>query len=432
MASLVDFAYYGALLLSSPALALKFGRPRGRRHLAGLRQRLGACRRRSSRRPCIWIHGVSVGEIVAAAPLIEALHTHLPDYEVVLSTTTSTGQQVAKKSYPGLRVIYYPLDFTWAVRRVLDAIRPDLVILVELEIWPNFLSEAYRRKIPVALVNGRISERSFSRYRYVRGWLFDPLGKVGRFCVQTERYADRFRQLGLPADQIYVTGSMKYDQLQLSQADGAEIRREIGIGASETVLIGGSTHPSEERALVEAYRALREATPDLRLVLVPRHTERAAEVARIVREAVGEPVLRSQQLEAREPTLPPGAVLLVDTIGELGRLYSAADVVFVGGSLIPHGGQNMLEPVAFGKPTVFGPHWDNFKEQVERLSAARGVREVKDAAELTQVLGEFLRNPEEARAMGARGRDALLAARGATERTLEVLRTYLRERTAQA
>jgi len=430
VASLVDFAYYGALLIMSPVAAVKFGRKRGRRHLVGLRERLGACRRRGAGQRCIWIHGVSVGEILAAAPLIEALGESFPDYEIVLSTTTSTGQEVAKKAYPGLRVIYYPLDFTWAVRRVLDAIRPDLVILVELEIWPNFLSEAYRRKIPVALVNGRISERSFSRYRYVRGWLFDPLGKVGRFCVQTERYADRFRKLGLPAEQIYVTGSMKYDQLKLSQADGAETRKDMGIGPDETVLIGGSTHPSEERALVDAYRELRKEFSDLRLVLVPRHTERAPEVAKIVREAVGEPVLRSQQVQAEDHALDPGAVLLVDTIGELGRLYCAADVVFVGGSLIPHGGQNMLEPVAFGKPTVFGPYWDNFKEQVERLSAANGVREVKDTRELTQVLGQILRNPEEARDMGVRGRDALLAARGATKRTLEVLRNYLEERSA--
>ena len=428
MASLVDFAYYGGLLLLSPALAVKFGRKRGRRHLAGLRERLGACHRREDGQRCIWIHGVSVGEILAAAPLIEALEESLPDYEIVLSTTTSTGQEVAKKAYPGLRVIYYPLDFTWAVRRVLDAIRPDLVILVELEIWPNFLSEAYRRKIPVALVNGRISERSFSRYRYVRGWLFDPLGKVGRFCVQTERYADRFRKLGLPAEQIYVTGSMKYDQLKLSQVDGAETREDMGIGPGETVLIGGSTHPSEELALVDAYRELRQEFSDLRLVLVPRHTERAPEVAKIVREAVGEPVLRSQQVQAEDRSLKPGTVLLVDTIGELGRLYCAADVVFVGGSLIPHGGQNMLEPVAFGKPTVFGPYWDNFKEQVERLTAADGVREVKDARELTQVLGQLLRNPEEAQGMGKRGQDALLAARGATGRTLAVLRNYLEER----
>ncbi|MEZ6183640.1 MAG: 3-deoxy-D-manno-octulosonic acid transferase [Planctomycetota bacterium] len=430
MASLVDFAYYGALLLSSPALAVKVGRKRGRRHLAGLRQRLGACRRRTSERRCIWIHGVSVGEIVAAAPLIDALHESLPEYEVVLSTTTSTGQEVAKKAYPGLRVIYYPLDFTWSVRRVLDAIRPDLVILVELEIWPNFLSEAYRRKIPVALVNGRISERSFSRYRYVRGWLFDPLGKVGRFCVQTERYADRFRRLGLPADQIYVTGSMKYDQLNVSHTDAAETRRDMGIGLEEKVLIGGSTHPSEEKALVDAYRALRKDTPTLRLVLVPRHTERAPEVARIVRDAVGEPVLRSEQVQRPDRSLAPGQVLLVDTIGELGRLYCAADVVFVGGSLIPHGGQNMLEPVVFGKPTVFGPHWDNFKEQVERLTAAQGVREVQDAAELTRVLSELLADPAAAQAMGRRGQDALLAARGATQRTLDVLRNYLRERAA--
>lgn len=428
MASLVDFAYYGGLLLASPFLAAKLAPKRGRRHLTGLRERLGECPRRPGQRPCVWIHGVSVGEVRVASLLMKALETALPDHELVLSTTTGTGQEVARRAHPRQRVIYYPIDFSWAVRRTLDAIRPDLVVLVELEIWPNFLTEAYRRGVAVALANGRISEKSFRGYRHVRGWLFDPLGKIGRFCVQTDTYADRFLRLGIPARQIVVTGSMKYDQISTQAADPEATRRDMGLGRDEPVLIGGSTHPGEERALVEAYARLRARHPDLRLVLVPRHTERAPEIERMVGELLPGVQRRSHRLAHRiQDPLPPGQVLLVDTIGELGRLYAACDVAFVGGSLIPHGGQNMLEPVALGRPTVFGPSWVNFKEPVERLLGAGGAREVSGPEDLQRALGELLDRREDATAMGERGRQAILDARGATERTVRVLQDYLQE-----
>jgi 3-deoxy-D-manno-octulosonic-acid transferase len=368
---------------------------------------------------------VSVGEIRAAGPLIEALEQELPGYEIALSTTTGTGQEVARKSYPTKRVFFYPVDLSFAVQRVFDAIRPDLVLLVELEIWPNFLGEARRRKVPVALVNGRITERSYRGYRLARRWLFDPIGKIGRFCVQTEVYADRFRRLGIPDQQIHITGSMKYDQLRVVEgADGAAVRKDVGVGPDETVLIGGSTHPGEERALLLAYRKLRERHARLRLILVPRHTERTDEVRRLVTD-LGEPVVRRTE---RRGALAPGQVLLVDTIGELGRLYAAADVVFVGGSLIPHGGQNILEPAALGKATVFGPSYDNFKEPVERLLAADGARMVSGEGELEPALRKLLDAPQEARAMGERGRQAILAARGATARTVAVIRDLLARR----
>lgn len=432
MPSLVDFAYYGGLLLAGPFLLYKVARKRGRRHLAGLPERLGECERRAGQRPCIWIHGVSVGEIRAARTLVEAIERDLPEFEVVLSTTTSTGQEVAKRDYPGKRVIYFPIDFSWAVAKVFRAVRPDVVVLVELEIWPNFLQEAHRRRIPVALVNGRISAKSFRGYRLVRGWLFDPIGKIGQFFVQTQRYAERFAHLGIPQRQIHVTGSVKYDQLQApEETDPAAIRADLGVREDDLVLMGGSTHPSEEAALLRAYLALREEFPRLRLVLVPRHTERTVEVAALVRREL--PLARRTERKAsgaREP-LAEGEVLLVDTVGELGRLYSCADLVFVGGSLIPHGGQNMLEPVMYGKPTLFGPHWDNFKEPVERLLAAEGAREVKDGGELLEASRELLRDAEAARAMGERGREAMIAAQGATERTMTVMGDFIRRRTAQ-
>jgi 3-deoxy-D-manno-octulosonic-acid transferase len=430
MPSIVDFAYYGALHLAWPYLLYKVAPARGRRQLSGLAERMGRCAPRQGDRPCIWIHGVSVGEIRAAGPLIAALDQHLPGYDVALSTTTGTGQEVARRSYADRHVFYYPLDLSFAVRRCFDAIRPDLVVLVELEIWPNFLGEAWRRRVPVALVNGRISEKSFNGYRLVRRWLFDPIGKIGRFCVQTETYPQRFRRLGIPDRQIHITGSMKYDQIRVAaDADGAAVRRDIGVGPDDLVVIGGSTHPGGERARLLAYERLRARPPNLRLVLVPRHTERTDEVRRQVTELGQAVVRRTERLQAGATApLAPGEVLLVDTIGELGRLYAAADVVFVGGSLIPHGGQNMLEPAALGKPTVFGPSYENFIEPVERLLAARGARLVPGEPELERALGELLDHPDDARAMGERGREAMLAARGATARTVAVIQDLLERR----
>jgi 3-deoxy-D-manno-octulosonic-acid transferase len=426
----IDFAYYALLLLAWPVFLWKALRKRGRRHLAGLRQRLGACAPRQGDRPCIWIHGVSVGEILATEPLLGALRRDLPEYEVVLSTTTGTGQQVARRSHPELQVIYFPLDFSWAVHRVFQAIRPDLVVLVELEVWPNFVAEAERRRVPVAIVNGRITERSFRGYRRVRQLFFAPLRRLGRVCAQTEAYARRFQALGVPARRIHITGSMKYDQLTVGEApERAATRRDFGLGPDETVIIGGSTHPGEERALLACYVALREDHPDLRLVLCPRHNERTGAVQQEVRDLAGEVTLRTDQdtADSPPPVLEPGQVLLVDTMGELGRLYAAADVVFVGGSLIPHGGQNMLEPVMLGRPTLFGPFCDNFKEPVGRLLRAQGARQVQREDELEPALRELLDRPEQAQAMGLRGREALLAARGATDRTLAVIRSQLRQ-----
>jgi 3-deoxy-D-manno-octulosonic-acid transferase len=429
MTSPVDFAYYGGLMLASPLLLWKLGQKRGRRHLMGLRERLGECPRREGSRPCIWIHGVSVGEIRAARTLVEALERELPEFEIVLSTTTGTGQEVARHTYPGKQVIYFPIDFSWSVAKVFRAVRPDVVILVELEIWPNFLQEAHRRRIPVALINGRISAKSFRGYRLVRGWLFDPIGKIGQFFVQTERYAERFRRLGIPEQQIHVTGSVKYDDLHAPEVIAPDaVRTDLGLSLDDLVLMGGSTHPSEEAALLMVYRSLREEFPSLRLVLVPRHTERTPEVQALLQAEFSVVRRTERQALGTQQPLPRGTVLLVDTVGELGRLYSAADLVFVGGSLIPHGGQNMLEPVMYGKPTLFGPHWDNFKDPVERLLAARGAREVADPSELLSAARELLHAPEDAQRMGQRGREAMIAAQGATERTMSVLARLIRQR----
>jgi 3-deoxy-D-manno-octulosonic-acid transferase len=431
--SLLDLAYLCGLALFSPYLLYKaVTRPR---HLAGLRARLGQRDGeflRTGAGPCIWVHGVSVGEVAAAEPLVKALESALPDHEIVVTTSTQTGQAVARRKFPEKRVGYFPVDFSWTVKRTFEAVRPSLIVLVELELWPNFLSEAKAQKVPVVVVNGRISEKSFRGYRLGRRFL--PLNDVAHYCVQTEQYAARFRNLGVPEEKITVTGSMKYDNVVIANGDAAAARGSMGLGAKDVVWIAGSTHSPEERTLVDVFARLKKTTPELRLVLAPRHNERAAEVKKTVEAAGMKPVLRSEQVRDAASGGAPDlgvndGVLIVDTLGELSRLYAGADFVFVGGSLIPHGGQNMLEPAALGKPVLFGPHVTNFQESAERLLQAQGAIQVRDERELEQRLRELLADPEGARALGARGLKAIEEAKGATEKTVSVLRPLLAQNT---
>jgi 3-deoxy-D-manno-octulosonic-acid transferase len=435
---LLDLAYFGALALASPYLLYKaITRPR---HVAGLRARLGrgpvaqgvlegepgtgGVLPRTGTAPCVWVHGVSVGEVVASEPLVRALETALPGHEVIITTTTSTGQAVARRKFPKQRIGYFPLDFSWAVRRVFDAVRPSLVVLVELELWPQFLAEAKARGVPVVVVNGRISARSFRGYRFLHRIL--PFNDVAHYCVQTEQYAQRFLKLGVAPEKVTVTGSMKYDNVQTSRTGGPEARASLGLGPDEAVWIAGSTHSPEERSLIEIFSRVKEDRPELRLVLAPRHNERAAEVARMVAQAGLVPVLRSAQIEGAP--VSKDAIIIVDTLGELSRLYAAANLVFVGGSLIPHGGQNMLEPAALGKAVLFGPHVANFQESAERLLTAGGAIQVNDASELEARLRELLASPELTRTLGLKALEAIEAQKGATERTIAAIRPFCPDR----
>lgn len=417
--------YSTALGLASPYLIYKAAtRPR---HVRGLRSRLGLDLPQASETPCIWVHGVSVGEIKAAKTFIDALSEAFPQIETVLSTTTSTGQEVALKEYEGRRVFYFPADFSWSVSRVFDVIKPCLIVLMELELWPNFLEYAKKQKVPVAVVNGRISERSTRRFvraqRFVRG-MFE---NVDRFVVQTEAYAQRFASIGVAARRITVTGNLKYDNLKTPEdVDAVRIRERLGIAVEAPVLIGGSTHPSEERALLRIFQRLKATTPALRLILVPRHNERAGDVEKEI-HAAGEACLRFSQLdELAEEARGEGApVILVDVMGELGRLYAVADLCFVGGSLIPHGGQNMLEPASLGKAVVVGPHCHNFPKEVDDLLSVEGIVQVSDEDQLGDTLAALLEEPERARALGRNARQIIERNRGATRRTIEVLSAML-------
>jgi 3-deoxy-D-manno-octulosonic-acid transferase len=334
-----------------------------------------------------------------------------------VTSNTRAGRENAEKAFPGSPTSYFPLDLSCAAGRALDRVRPAAVVLVELEVWPNFLQACARRGVPVAVVNGRMTERSFRRYRRFRplfGPAFRSLGAVG---AQSEESAGRLRELGASP---VVTGNLKFDAAIGFDAgeEAARWRALLGLGDAP-LLVGGSTHEPEERILAETYRQLRRAHPALRLVLAPRHLERSDEVKKAV-ESADLPCYKKSQLSAPPP---PDGVILLDTVGELSRLYAAATAVFIGGTFCARGGQNMLEPAALGKPIVSGPSLANFREIAGTLVEAGGMRVFDNPVEMGAALGQLLAEPARARAAGERGRAAVEAGRGAVDATLRLLET---------
>lgn len=416
-----DIFYTLTLGIGSPLLIYKIARGKYRQ---GWAHKLGFVPERSAK-DRIWLHAVSVGEAVAAGILAERLRVEMPSFELVASTTTPTGQAVARKRFGEDKVFYFPLDFSCCARKAVARTRPSLIVLMELEIWPNLIAAAVSSGVPVAVVNGRLSERSFRGYSRIAQLVRPTLRRIAAFGVQTEEYAERFKALGAPPERVVVTGSLKYDGVKTEPdpAASAWARSELGLGPSERVLIGGSTHRTEELALACAARPLGQAW---RLVLVPRHPERVPEVeAELAKE--GFKTVRRTQLGAGS-SAPPGAVVIVDTVGELSRLYHAADLVFVGGSLIPHGGQNPIEPAGIGKATVFGPHMFNFQETAELLTGVGGACMVRSREELTKLLPELAASEEGRRRMGESARLAIRSRQGASMRSVELLRKVLAER----
>jgi 3-deoxy-D-manno-octulosonic-acid transferase len=366
----------------------------------------------------IWLHAVSVGEAMAAAPLARLLAARRPDVPLLVSTTTETGRAVAEQRMPAARFVFFPLDLGWAVRRALDRIRPRAVLLTETELWPNFLAACAARGIPVVLINGRISPRSFPRYRRIRRWFGGVLRHVRLFCMQTRADAERILTLGAPPERVTVTGNLKYDFPARAEGDLAAVRAGLALPAACRLVIAGSIHRGEDEAVIEAFRAASASRPDLCLLIAPRHPERLDEVERAVTRA-GLPCVRRGRLPEAAPT--PGGVILLDTMGELGRLYAAACVVFIGGSLIPHGGQNILEPAAVGRPVIHGPHMGNFAEMRDLFREASAAVEVADARGLTEALASLLDDAARASRMGEAGRRIVEAQRGATERTADLV-----------
>jgi 3-deoxy-D-manno-octulosonic-acid transferase len=424
MSYLLDALYLLVLLVLSPWLLYKaLTTGKYRRGLWG--KLTGRVFRRLGDKPCAWFHGVSVGEVHLLRQVVARFRQQHPDWECVISTTTDTGFDEACKRFPDLAVFYWPLDFSWAVRCALRRVNPSLVILAEGELWPNFLAAARRRGVPVAVINGRMSPRSFRRHRRL-GWLTRRLWeRVDLYAVQTEEYAAHFRALGAPAERVHVTGSVKYDGAAMDRNNPRtqELRHLLAVEPDDLVWVAGSTQEPEEEIVLAAFRKLRQHHPRLRLLLVPRQKERFAAVAALLRRQEM-PFLRRSELAG--PVTDRAAVILVDTFGELAALWGLADVAFVGGSLDgKRGGQNMIEPAAYGAAVLFGPHVWNFRDTAERLVNAGAAVRVAAADELEREVRRLLNDPAERQRLGEAARRLVASQQGATEHTITLLEQLL-------
>jgi len=429
---LVDVVYHLAAVLLAPLIAYRALTTGKYRRDWG--QRTGRLPDLPSHPRRVWIHAVSLGEVNAVRGLIEAWQAKSPDVEIVLSATTDTGIDRARQLFPKLTVIRYPLDISRFVVRALNRIKPTMVVLVELEVWYQFVTLAAGRGIPVAVVNGRLSERSLRRFRWIQPLarrMFESLAWVG---AQDETYAERFRRAGVPADRVAVTGSMKWDTTDLSDdiPGRHELAAAMGIDLNRPVWVCGSTGPGEERVILKARSLLRAEHPGLQVVIVPRKPERFNEAADVIRRAACTCVRRSESPDGTKLTPSEGRVMLGDTLGELRKFYSLADVVFVGRTIAAMGGSDMMEVAALAKPIVVGPHTENFADTMQQLLDGHAVRivetevEAPDAAtQLARAIDELLKNREAARNLAANAREIVVRNRGAVRRTLESLSEIL-------
>lgn len=424
MRYLLNLLYVVALVLLSPVLAYIAWR-KGKYREGFAAKFLGSVPRRTSQGPCIWLHAVSVGEVNVLATLVTALRTSRPDCEIVISTTTKTGYDLARKKYVGLSVFYCPLDFSWAVDRALRRIRPDLLVLAELELWPNLIAGAHRRGTKVAVINARLSEKSYRGYRRFRPvlrWIFASLDLV---AAQDDTYASRFIVLGTPDWVVRVTGSLKFDGAETDRQNPRtqQLRTLACFAPDDVVLLGGSTQNPEEELLLQTYQQLSAQFPKLRLVLVPRHPDRFSEVADMLAAARISFCRRSELDLSNSAGLP--RVLLVDAVGELGAWWGTAHIAYVGGSLGQRGGQNMIEPAAYGAAVSFGPNTWNFREIVAALLAADGAVVVNNQSELAAFVGRCLSEPHWAAELGASAQRLVQRQLGATTRTIERIERLL-------
>jgi 3-deoxy-D-manno-octulosonic-acid transferase len=365
----------------------------------------------------IWLHAVSVGEVLACPRLVGELRARWPGRRIVVSTTTATGQEAARKRLAADGFFYCPFDFAFAARRALTGLRPAMLVVAETELWPNLLHEARAAGAKVAVVNARISDRSFPRYRALRFFFRSVLGNVHLLLAQSPEDARRLREMGAAAESVRVSGSLKYDQAEPA-ALPAWLADALASWTVDGALLAGSTAEGEEEHVLKAWAGLRVRRPGLRLILAPRRPERFDRVADLLR-ARGLALARRSTLTPDGPI--PGDVLLVDTVGELATMYRYAEVAFVGGSLVEHGGQNPLEPAWFAKPAVVGPSMSNFREITATLLAGKAIRQIRSADELPAAIEALLLDRAGAAAMGQRARDILEANRGATSRTVEAL-----------
>lgn len=380
-------------------------------------------RRDESRDRCIWFHAVSVGEVQMLSKLLGRAAERWPDCECVISTTTKTGFELAKKRYPEHRVFYCPLDFSWAVGRALRRMRPDLLVLVELELWPNMIAEAARQGVRVAIINGRLSDNSFRGYSRIRRWLLPTWQRIDVLAAQNQEYAERFRHLG--AKDVQVTGSLKFEDIQTDRENPAtqSLVRAGNFQPSDVVFLAGSTQAPEEEMALQTFAELSEDWPMLKLVLVPRHPHRFEEVALLLDQSSYTWQRRSMLSEGE--AAGGSRILLVDTVGELAAWWGVAQIAFVGGSMGSRGGQNMIEPAAFGAAVSFGPHTHNFREVVQMLLQNDAATVISDQAALTANVRRCLEESDWRHQMGTRAQAVVSRQSGAADRTLDLLASWL-------
>jgi 3-deoxy-D-manno-octulosonic-acid transferase len=393
----------------------------------GLAERLGRIRPFPDRRgrPVIWLHAVSVGEVLAVSRLVGELDRAFPEFLLLISTTTRTGQELARQRFGADRVFYCPLDLPWAVRAYLEALQPRMLVLAETEFWPNLLSGCFRRQIPVAVVNARISDRSWPRYRLLKRLWRSFLSRVSRVLAQSETDAERLKAIGCAPERVSVAGNLKFDVRAAQEADATRLLKALAPGLR--IVVAGSTLEGEEAALLEAWPRMLAVDPKLVLVLATRHPERFAAVVTLLEQSGIPWVRRSEwrtQAEGSIEQIRPGQIVLLDTIGELASVYSLAAVAFVGGSVVAAGGHNPLEPAQFGVPIVMGPNYVNFRTITEDLLAQDALR-IAAREELAATLIELLKDRQAAQAMGERARRVFDQQAGATERCVTAIRKLL-------
>lgn len=428
MRIILDFVYLLAVLAYSPVIIYRA--VRYKRYRAGWAQRFGKISRRSPSKKCIWIHAVSVGEVNAAKTVIAELKKGFSDFEIVISTTTDTGFARATNLFEKKhQVFFFPFDFSFVMHRAFNNIRPVVCLLMELEVWPNFVDTAHKSNVPVIVVNGRISEKSFSRYNLIKPVVKKIFRKVSIILAQTDEYAGRFKEIGAGNESVIVTGSLKYDTAQITdKVEGTDtLADQLSIG-NERLWIAGATGPGEEKIILDVFSQLRnqEGFEDLRLVIVPRKPERFDEVARLITEAhfdfIRYSAVKSSELKTQNSKLP---VILGDTMGDLRKFYCLATVIFVGRSLVPMGGSDMMEATALGKCTIFGPYAFNFQQTVDALLESNGAILVQDDKELLAAMQKCLDEPDYARKIAQNGREVIKENQGATQKSIEQIAKFL-------
>jgi 3-deoxy-D-manno-octulosonic-acid transferase len=375
----------------------------------------------------IWIHALSVGEVVSALSLVKAVGLQYPEKDVVFTVTTEQGKEIAGKELQNKvrTLLPMPLDFWWSFRRVVNYIRPSLLILVETDIWPGLIGYLKKRDTKVVLINGRVSPRtyrSYRRFRFFARWMFNAMDSC---MMQSDLDRDRLLQIGVEKEKVKTVGNIKFDRdwVPMGEGEYEDLLNALNLEPQNEIWVAGSTHQGEENIILDAFGSLRRFFPFLRLIIAPRRVERAGDIVNLVMERGYNTVLRTEILRKGESY----EVLILDTIGELERVYGIAKISFVGGSLTPIGGHNLLEPASFGKPVLFGPHTENFVLMSQLLIEAGGGRRVRDAEDLFEAMKVLLSDPEQSNRMGQRAKKFVETSRGALGRVMENIQTCLDE-----